>query len=201
MIARLTGRIGGAGADRVIVDVGGVGYLVFCSARTLAGLPGEGEASLHIETHVREDHIHLYGFLEPSERDWFNLLRGVQGVGARLALAILSALAPVELMQAIAAGEKTMLTRAPGVGAKLAARLITELKDKVAGLSLGLAAALDGGAAAPLGPESDAVSALVNLGYRPAEAASAVRDASRKFGEEEVNLESLIRGGLEELVS
>ena len=200
MIARLRGRIGPMEVDRVILDVGGVGYLVFCSSRTLTRLPAEGEATLIIETHVREDHIHLYGFLEPAERQWFTLLQSVQGVGARLALAILSTLPPGELGQAIAQGEKAILTRASGVGARLAQRLVTELKDKVGGLSLGPAVVAHGGGAAPAGAESDAVSALINLGYRPADAAGAVRRANVGLGGE-AGLESLIREGLKELAS
>ena len=200
MIARLTGRIGAMEADRVIIDVGGVGYLVFCSSRTLTQLPGDGEATLHIETHVREDHIHLYGFLETAEREWFTLLQSVQGVGARLALAILSTLPPGELGQAIAQEEKAMLTRAPGVGRRLAQRLVTELKDKVAGLALGPAVMVHEGGAAPASVESDAVSALINLGYRPADAAGAVRRASVGLGDA-AQLESLIREGLKELSS
>ncbi len=202
MIARLRGRIGPMAADRVILDVGGVGYLVFCSARTLGQLPHEGEATLHIETHVREDHIHLYGFLEPAEREWFTLLQSVQGVGARLALAILSTLGQAELAQAIAQGEKAMLTRAPGVGARLAQRLVTELKDKIAGFDLGPGAPIVGigEAVVPAGPENDAVSALVNLGYRPADAAAAVRRAGAEL-DGDVTVESLIRGALRELAS
>ena len=200
MIARLTGRIGPMEADRVIIDVGGVGYLVFCSSRTLTQLPADGEATLHIETHVREDHIHLYGFLETAEREWFTLLQSVQGVGARLALAILSTLPPGELGQAIAQEEKAMLNRAPGVGRRLAQRLVTELKDKVAGLALGPAVMVHEGGAAPASVESDAVSALINLGYRPADAAGAVRRASVGLGDA-AQLESLIREGLKELSS
>jgi Holliday junction DNA helicase RuvA len=199
VIARLKGLLDAIGADHVVVDVGGVGYLVFCSGRTLASLPAVGEAvAFHIETHVREDHIHLFGFLEPAERDWFKLLQGVQGVGARVALGLLSVLGPSDLVQAVAMGERTMLTRAPGVGAKLAGRIAQELKDKVADIALAPVAAAHGQAAAPAGPENDAVSALVNLGYRPIDAATAVRTAMRDLGTES-DLEDLIRSSLREL--
>lgn len=198
MIAKLRGRLDAKHADHVVVDVGGVGYLVYCSGRTLGDLPAAGQAvALEIETHVREDHIHLYGFLEPAERDWFRLLQSVQGVGARVALALLSALGPLELMQAVAMGESRLLARAPGVGNKLAGRIVQELKDKVAHLPSG-AAGRDV-AVVPEGPESDAISALVNLGYRPVDAATAVRAAMRELGREP-DLQSLIRGGLRELV-
>ncbi len=198
MIAKLKGRIDMLAADHAVIDVGGVGYLVFCSGRTLAALPQTGEAvALHIETHVREDHIHLFGFLEVAERDWFKLLQSVQGVGARVALGLLSVLGPSELVQAVALGERSMLTRAPGVGAKLAGRLVQELKDKVANLALGPAARAGEAQPAP-GPENDAVSALVNLGYRPIDAATAVHGAIRDLGPD-CGLEELIRNGLKEL--
>jgi len=197
VIAKLRGRLDAKAANHVIVDVGGVGYLVYCSGRTLGDLPAIGEAvALHIETHVREDHIHLHGFLEPAERDWFRLLQGVQGVGARVALGLLSALGPVELLQAVAMGESRVLARAPGVGNKLAGRIVQELKDKVTHLALGPAGR--DFAVVPQGPESDAISALVNLGYRPVDAATAVRAAMRELGQE-TDLQSLIRGGLKEL--
>ena len=142
MIAKLAGLLDQAGSDSAVVDVGGVGYLVFCSARTLARMPAKGApVSLLIETHVREDHIHLYGFSEPAERDWFRLLTTVQGVGAKLALALLGVLGPEDLMRAIAAADKASLARAPGVGQKLAQRIATELKDKVRAVALGPAAA------------------------------------------------------------
>ena len=198
MIAKLTGRLDVAGSDHIIIDVGGVGYLVFCASRTLASLPATGEeVALYIETHVREDHIHLFGFLEPAERDWFTLLQSVQGVGARVALGLLSVLGPSELVQAVVMAERTMLTRAPGVGAKLAGRIVQELKDKVANLALSPTSSAATQAMAS-GPESDAISALVNLGYRPIDAATAVRSAQRELGPE-AQLDSLIRGGLKEL--
>jgi holliday junction DNA helicase RuvA len=198
VIARLKGLIEAKGPDHVVVDVGGVGYLVFCSGRTLAELPAAGKAAaLHIETHVREDHIHLYGFQEAAERDWFKLLMGVQGVGAKVALALLSALGPAELMQAVALGEDRMLSRAPGVGNKLAGRIAQELRDKVTHMALGVAGGR-GREPQPAGPETDAISALVNLGYRPVDAATAVRQALNQAGGT-ADLQSLIRGSLKEL--
>jgi Holliday junction DNA helicase RuvA len=195
MIAKLTGLVDTTAEDAAIVDVGGVGYLVFCSARTLARLPATGApVSLLIETHVREDHIHLYGFAEAGERDWFRLLTTVQGVGARLALAILGVLGPDDLVRAIAAADKASLARAPGVGPKLAARIAAELKDKVGSITLGPAAA----SLPEHGVEADAVSALVNLGYRRAEAYSAVAAAARRLGGGAA-VDALIRAGLKEL--
>jgi Holliday junction DNA helicase RuvA len=199
MIGKLTGLMDSSSADWAIIDVAGVGYVVHCSGRALANLPGQGEpVSLLIETHVREDHIHLYGFPEAAERDWFRLLSTVQGVGARMALAILSALPPHELVQAIAAQDKQALTRANGVGPKLANRIVTELKDKAGQFALGPVAALvaAGGGAAPL--SDDAVSALVNLGYQRGEAFGAVAQATRTLGAE-APLEAVIRAGLKEL--
>jgi len=207
MIARLTGRIEPLGEDRIVVDVGGVGYLVFCSGRTLARLPSDGSTvQLHIETHVREDHIHLYGFAEQGELDWFRLLTTVQGVGARVALAILGVLGPDELLQAVAAGDKAAVSRANGVGPKLAGRIVSELKDKVGGIALGAAAAIRLAGAKPAANASpaagrvdeDAVSALVNLGYGRSEAFGAVVRAGGKLGEG-APLGDLIRAGLEEL--
>lgn len=201
MIAKLKGLVDGVGDDWVVIDVGGVGYLVFCSSRTLGRLPHGGEAAqLFIETHVREDHIHLYGFTESVEREWFRLLLTVQGVGSKVALALLSALAPEDLVRAIAAGDKTMLTRAQGVGPKLAARLVTELKDKAPGIGLSLAPAAGGTAAAALeaGPLEDAISGLVNLGYRRVEAHAAVVKAAGALGEG-ATAAALIHAGLREL--
>ena len=208
MIGKLTGMLDSSGDDWAIVDVAGVGYLAFCSARTLGQLQEvEGPVSLLIETHVREDHIHLYGFADRAERDWFRLLSTVQGVGAKMALAILSSLPPEHLTQAIAAQDKTTLTRANGVGPKIAGRIAAELRDKVGSIALGAGAALgNGGAAisgAPVagglaGAGEDAVSALVNLGYRRVDAFGAVARASRSLGET-APLEELIRAGLKEL--
>ncbi|MBE9557221.1 MAG: Holliday junction branch migration protein RuvA [Proteobacteria bacterium] len=201
MIARLTGILEPLGEDRAIVDVGGVGYMVFCSGRTLGQLPADGSTvQLHIETHVREDHIHLYGFAELGELEWFRLLTTVQGVGAKVALAILTVLGPDDLLQAVAAADKVAVSRANGVGPKLAARIVSELKDKVGGIALGAAAAIRvaGTPAAAGGVDVDAVSALVNLGYGRSEAFGAVARASGRLGEE-APLGDLIRAGLEEL--
>ncbi len=206
MIAKLTGLVDSSGPGWAVVDVSGVGYLAYCSGRALGALPAQGEpVSLFIETHVREDHIHLYGFPEAAERDWFILLSRVQGVGARMALAILSVLAPGDLIQAIAAQDKRTLTRANGVGPKLANRIVTELRDKAGQFALGPAAALAGGAAgngdaaaSPAPLSEDAISALVNLGYQRGEAFGAVAQATRTLGAE-APLEAVIKAGLQEL--
>ena len=198
MIARLKGLVEQIGEDWAVIDVQGVGYLVYCSSRSLSRLPRVGEAvALFIETHVREDHIHLYGFFEEAERAWFRLLQTVQGVGSKVALAILSTLSGDDLANAIASGDKAMLSRPSGVGPKLAARLAVELKDKVAGIaSVGsFAPAM---AAASGGGLEDAISALVNLGYRRAEAQMAVVKASSALGEG-APVPALIRVGLQEL--
>jgi holliday junction DNA helicase RuvA len=195
MIAKLSGLLDSAGSDSAVIDVGGVGYLVFCSGRTLAKLPAKGApVALLVETHVREDHIHLYGFADAAEREWFRLLTTVQGVGAKLGLAILSALATDDLARAIATADKASLTRASGVGPKLAVRIALELKDKVGALAIGPAAA----ALSERGPGADAVSALVNLGYRRAEAFDAVAAATRRLGANAA-VDALIRAGLQEL--
>jgi len=195
MIAKLTGLIDAAMAEGIVLDVNGVGYLVFCSPRTLARLPAKGApASLLVETHVREDHIHLYGFADVGERDWFRLLTTVQGVGAKLAQAVLGVLSPDDLARAIAAGDKASLARAPGVGQKLAGRIAAELKDKVGAVALGPAIA----ALPERGVEADAVSALVNLGYRRAEAFEAVAAATRRLGGG-AQVDQLIKAGLKEL--
>ncbi len=195
MIGKLTGVVDDSGEDWVIVDVGGVGYVVACSARTLRRLPPRGAAvALVVETHLREDALRLYGFLEVAERDWFRVLQTVQGVGAKVALAILDIMAPGQIAQAIAVQDRTAFARAAGVGPKLAARLVNELKDKApAGIgAVTLAAPPDGSVAA------QAVSALVNLGYRPAEASGAVGAAARRLGDGAA-LAELIRSGLKEL--
>lgn len=198
MIAMLSGIVEQVSADSVVLDVNGVGYLVFGSSRTLGRVPGRGEPMrLLIETHVREDHIHLYGFADEAERGWFRLLTTVQGVGARLALAILSALAPDALTTAIMAQDKGALTRADGVGPKLAMRIANELKDKVGGIALGAAASATGSAPAG-GAASDAVSALVNLGYSRSDAFSAIAQAAKRLGAE-AKIDGLIRAGLQEL--
>jgi Holliday junction DNA helicase RuvA len=212
VIARLKGLLDEVGADWLVLDVGGVGYLVFCSARTARAMPGRGEAALlHIETHVREDHIHLYGFADLREREAFRLLTTVQGVGARVALSLLGALSPDELVTAIVAQDKAPLTRADGVGPRLAARLLTELKDRivtlgapsslafaVAGAAPGAPAGGNGDLAAMDGIAADAVSALVNLGYGRADAFGAVTRAHRAQAGT-ATLESLIPAALKEL--
>lgn len=203
MIAKLTGRVDSLGDDWAVIDVGGVGYLVFCSGRTLGRLAEGGPASLVIETHVREDHIHLYGFMDAAERDWFRLLTQVQGVGARVGMAILSALSVDDILHAVAAGDRTALCRAPGVGAKLAGRIVSELKDKVGAIALGAAArgpaaVVRTGAGDAAGNTADAVSALVNLGYGASEALRAVSQAAGRLGGD-VDLPALIRAGLSEL--
>jgi Holliday junction DNA helicase RuvA len=195
MIARLTGIIDSIGEDHAVIDVAGVGYLVFCSSRTLRNLAVGRSASLPTETHVREDHIHLYGFADAFERDWFRLLTTVQGVGAKLALAILSTLEPQALADAIASEDKASVTRAPGVGPKLAARIVTELKDKVSAEIVRPAFG-----AAPRGALEDAVSALVNLGYRRGEAFGAVSHAVQRLGPD-AGVEQLITAGLKELAA
>jgi Holliday junction DNA helicase RuvA len=204
MIGKLRGVVDSLGTDWAIVDVNGVGYHVTCSRRTLEALPAPGGAvSLAIETKVSEDAIRLIGFVSDLERDWFRLLLGVQGVGTRVALGVLGTLAPADLARAIALDDRKAVAAAPGVGPKVAARIVAELKDK-APVEEGLAAVLDAGAAsgmqAPAGaaPARDAVSALVNLGYPQAQAAGAVSAAARKL-EADATAEQLIRQGLKEL--
>ena len=201
MIAKLSGILDATGEDWAVVDVGGVGYLAFCSGRTLADLPRPGgRVQLLIETHVREDHIHLYGFAARAEQDWFRLLTTVQGVGARVALAILSAVPADGLAAAIAAQDKAPLMRASGVGAKLAQRIISELKDKASALAPAGIVVPIVGALGDQGPAGDAVSALVNLGYARTEAFGAVSSATRALGDE-ATVEALITKGLKELAS
>jgi holliday junction DNA helicase RuvA len=197
VIAKLTGRIEALSDGSCIVDVSGVGYLVNASTRTLSALPPGGVASLLIETHVREDAIVLYGFVESAERDWFRLLTTVQGVGAKVALGVLSALSPRELVAAIQAGDRASLTRAPGVGPKLAIRLLTELREKAGAMPIGSGFA----PVMPLpsgGVAADALSALLNLGYRRPEAQAAVARAVERLGEGAA-LDQVIRDGLKEL--
>lgn len=199
MIARLTGLVEVLGDGSAVVEVGGVGYLVFCSSRTLTRLQGEtATVRLHIETHVREDHIHLYGFLDQAEQKWFCLLTTVQGVGARVAMAILSALAADEILHAVASGDKNMVARANGVGPKLAARIVAELEDKIGGIALGPGVTTVTPVDGLSGPADDAISALVNLGYGRSEAYGAVARAGTRLGEQ-APLAELIRSGLEEL--
>ena len=203
MIGKLRGIVDSYGEDWVILDVQGVGYVVFCSSRTLSALPSRGEAAmLAIETYVREDQIRLFGFTSDEERDWFRLLQTVQGIGTRVALAILSTFKPGDLASAIALGDKAAVARAPGVGPKVAQRIVTELKDKVPSFGgvpsdvIELQANL--GAKRAPGTVSDAVSALVNLGYGQTQASAAVAAALREAGEG-AETARLIRLGLREL--
>jgi Holliday junction DNA helicase RuvA len=190
MIAHLKGILTSTGTDHAVIDVHGVGYLVGASARTLAAIGPVGEAAtLFTEMLVAEDFIRLVGFASAAERDWFRLLTGVQGVGARVALAILSALEPADISRAVMAQDKATVARANGVGPKLAERIVRELKDKVGGVALGPAAAAQ---VVPVGAGADAVSALLNLGFRPAEAASAVAQAEEELGEA-ASLDALVR--------
>lgn len=226
MIAKLKGIVDSISDDSAVIDVNGVGYLVFCSGRTLRRLAVGEAAALEIETHVREDHIHLYGFADVLEREWFKLLTTVQGVGARVGLAILSVVPPETVGQAIAAQDKAPLTRAAGVGPKLAGRIVSELKDKAAnvGASFHVSAATGTATppapaagsvaptAAPIGAEpgeggaatlaanvtEDATSALVNLGYKRMEAYSAVARAARDQGDG-ATTQSLITAALRDL--
>ncbi|MCW8861133.1 MAG: Holliday junction branch migration protein RuvA [Rhodospirillales bacterium] len=214
MISKLSGLVDSTGDDWAVIDVNGVGYLVFCSRRTLSVLPPPGEAArLFIETHVREDHIHLYGFADSAERDWYRLLSTVQGVGSRVALAILSVLPPSQLLQAIAAQDKAAVSRASGVGPKLAARVVSELKDKAGALALGPVAVVSpekgkasGGGGKSAEDDADdaarkageAASALVNLGYGRTDALGAAAQAIRELGSE-ARLEAVIRLALSEL--
>jgi holliday junction DNA helicase RuvA len=203
MIGKLTGTIDSIGEDFVVLDVHGVGYLVYCSARTLGELPAVGKAAaLAIETHVREDQIRLFGFLSTAEREWFRLLQTVQGVGAKVALAILSTLRAGDLATAIAMRDKAAITRAPGVGPKVAERIVTELKDKSPALAavdpqvVRLSNAVEDKRAP--GPVTDAVSALVNLGYGQPQAMAAISAAVRDAGNG-ADAARLIRLGLKEL--
>ncbi|MFA5121141.1 Holliday junction branch migration protein RuvA [Zavarzinia sp.] len=203
MIGKLAGRLDETGEDWAMVDCGGVGYVATCSARTLRRLPAIGEAvALVIETQMREDSLRLFGFLDKAERDWFRLLQTVQGVGAKVALALLDALSPEELSRAVTLGDKAVLGKASGVGPKLALRLVNELKDKVGSIAGGafVPAAAIPAAAVPAvkSAAAEAVSALINLGYKPIEASSAVSAAAAKLGED-AELSALIRGGLKEL--
>jgi Holliday junction DNA helicase RuvA len=199
LIAKLKGVVDTVDADSAIVDVGGVGYLVSASARTLRELTAGDEVSVLVETIVREDAIALYGFLETAERDWFRILTTVQGVGARVALSILSTLSPDEIARAIAAQDRATLSRPAGVGPKLAARLATELKDKAAAFGV---APLGKGVEAPAMPagsiNEDAVSALVNLDYKRVEAFGAVARVTQRLGAE-ATLDAVIRAALQEL--
>lgn len=203
MIGKLKGTIDSFGEDHLILDVHGVGYQVFCPSRVLQQLPRVGEAAvLFIETIVREDMIRLYGFASEAEREWFRLLMTVQGVGAKVALAVLGVMKASDVATAIALGDKTALSRAPGVGKRVAERLVIELKDKAPGYSaldadtLAVAQTVSENVAAR--PVAEAVSALSNLGYAPAQASAAVAKAVKSAGEG-ATTETLIRLGLKEL--
>jgi len=203
MIGKLKGIIDSYGEDFIVVDVNGVGYVVHCSARTLQALPSQGEpVTLAIDTYVREDMIRLYGFESDVEREWFRLLQTVQGVGAKVALAVLGTLKPSDLASAIAMRDKAMVARSPGVGARVAERIVTELKDKAPAYSdvdpavIRLAGSVDEKRAPQ--PVADAVSALINLGYGQPQAAAAIAAAARHTGES-ADAATLIRQGLKEL--
>lgn len=203
MIGKLKGVVDSYGEDFAIIDVGGVGYVVHCSSRTLQALPPAGEATvLSIDTHVREDMIRLYGFRSDIEREWFRLLQTIQGVGAKVALAILSVLDPGGLATALATGDKASVARAPGVGPKLAARIVAEMKDKAPAFGTidPVLVQLSGGLEDRSMPPavSDAVSALVNLGYATAQASAAIA-AALKTAPEGAGAPVLIRLGLREL--
>ncbi|EAU42865.1 Holliday junction DNA helicase motor protein [Fulvimarina pelagi HTCC2506] len=204
MIGKLKGTVEEIGEDHVVVDVHGVGYVAFCGARTLAGLSGVGEAIvLFIETIVREDMIRLYGFATAAERDWFRLLQTVQGVGSKVALAVIGTLSSGDLANAVALQDKAMVARTPGVGPKVAQRIVAELKDRAPAFSgagseesFGLKRDIGGGTASA--PVADAVSALTNLGYPRDQAATAVATAVRDAGED-ADSAKLIRLGLKAL--
>jgi holliday junction DNA helicase RuvA len=201
MIGKLRGVLDSAGKDWVVLDVGGVGYEVACPARVMSRLPALGQPlTLAIETHVREDAIKLYGFLSEAERSWFRLLQNVQGVGAKVALSVLGVLEPKDLANAIALQDKAQVARAPGVGPKVAQRIVAELRDKAPGLMVSgdIATAVNGvPATSQTSPAADAVSALINLGYSAAEASGAIATVSARA--EGARTEELIRLGLKEL--
>ncbi len=194
MIAKLTGRLDSSGAGHAVIDVGGVGYLVEASARTLDALgPVGGDVTIHTEMLVGEDFLRLLGFAKAEERDWFRLLTSVQGVGAKVALAILSALELGDLQRALASGDSAMIARANGVGPKLAQRITHELKDKAG--ALGGIAGSGPSLAATAGPLGDAVTALTGLGFKPGEASAAVAAASEELGAG-ASLDALVRVAL-----
>jgi Holliday junction DNA helicase RuvA len=198
MIGKLKGLVDSVGEEFAIIDVGGVGYLVRCSARTLQNLPRAGEAvSLAIETQVREDAITLYGFTGEAEKEWFRLLQSVQGVGAKVALAVLSTLKPDDLSLAVSSKDKLAVARTPGVGPKLAERIVNELAGKGPAAGAPLTVGAVSSAELPT-PVQDALSALVNLGYGQSQAASAIA-AARRALREDASTGELIRQGLKEL--
>lgn len=196
MIAKLKGRLDSVGIDHAVIDVGGVGYLVSASARTLTALGPVGEGvTIHTEMLVGEDFMRLVGFASGEERDWFRLLTGVQGVGAKVALAILSGFEPADLHRAVAAQDKAMVARANGVGPKLAERIVRELKDKVGGVVPGLGSVSGAAPIAGVGHQADAMTALTGLGFRPAEASAAVSAADAELGAD-ATLDALVRMAL-----
>jgi Holliday junction DNA helicase RuvA len=207
MIGKLSGILDSVAQDHLILDVSGVGYQVYCSSTTLSQCPGTGDPlQLLIDTHVREDYIHLFGFRSEAEQQWFRLLNSVQGVGAKAALNILTACPPDQLGFAIAAGDKAALTRADGIGPKIAARILTELKDKAGKIDLSAkpkGVALAGAAPAASNDmstaENDAVSALVNLGYQRTDAYSAVLRAKQNAENDNPNVQEMIKLALKEL--
>ena len=192
MIAKLTGRLDSSSAGQAVIDVGGVGYLVEASARTLDALGAVGnDVTIHTEMLVGEDFLRLLGFARAEERDWFRLLVSVQGVGAKMALAILSALEIADLQRALASGDAAMVARANGVGPKLAQRICNELKDKagaLGGMAMGGVAFTDN----KPGPIADAIAALTGLGFKPGEATGAVAAASEELGAG-AGLDALVR--------
>jgi Holliday junction DNA helicase RuvA len=207
MIGKLRGKVDAIGEAHAIIDVNGVGYEVQCSARTLRGLDLGQEIALTIDTHVREDAIRLFGFRSEVERGWFRTLQQIQGVGAKVALSVLGTLSPQDLTSAIALGNWAAVEQTPGVGKKLAQRIVLELKDKAPALTMsGLNGApragghANGAAAAQSapGPAAEAISALVNLGYNPQQAGAAIATAGAELGEE-ADTARLIRRGLKEL--
>lgn len=206
MIAKLSGVLDSVGQDYLILDVNGVGYQVFASGRTLSRVQKGEPVSLLIDTQVREDHIHLFGFFDKAEQEWFRLLTSVQGVGARVGMAILSSCPVDRLGFAIASGDAAFVRQADGVGPKLATRIVTELKDKAAKIDLAPIPKATGKISKiaedlqPANIESDAVSALVNLGYGRADAYSAVLQARQKANDND-DLQALIRLALKELAS
>jgi len=206
MIGKLSGILDSAGENYVILDVGGVGYQIFCSNSTLSNCGQKGDTlSLLIDTHVAETFIHLYGFMSASEQEWFRLLTSVQGVGAKAGMAILAACPPQQLGFAIASGDKPAIQRADGVGPKLAARILTELKDKAAKMDLSAkpkgvsVAAVSAPSNENAGADQDAVSALINLGYQRSDAYAAVVQAREKADNDNLEVGEMIRLALQEL--
>lgn len=205
MISKLSGILDSVHDNYLILDVQGVGYQVYASSSTLAQCSGTGEPlSLLIDTHVREDYIHLFGFRSAAEQQWFRLLISVQGVGAKAAMNILTACPPDQIGFAIAAGDKAAIQRADGVGPKLAARILTELKDKAGKIDLaakpkGVAMPMPANESAGSGVEQDAVSALINLGYQRTDAYTAVMNVKQKAGNDNLSLSDMIKLSLQEL--